>query len=169
MESAFAHIHDVHTLSKRITSLLSILSCTVCFYCVCVCLPAPHSLQTASLKLVFFSSHSSVSAVSLSSLPVPRSQSLRDGPVSSWFWTQWRRLQSQKPLGPRAQRNSKRHQPVPSSSSSCIPAHWSHIWFLQQIHRGPQITEKPLDIFFSPTAHIYYTVRPYRAQDLWAD
>ncbi len=26
-----------------------------------------------------------------------------------------------------------------------------------------------LIFFFSPTTHIYYTVRPYRAQDLWAD
>lgn len=139
----------------------------ICFYSVLrylllflgVCLPVCLSLQTASLKLLPPpppSPHLS--------LPRTRSQSLRDGPVSSWFWTQWRRSQPQKPLGPRAQRNSKRHQPVPFSPTYLTSVakflaehnHSETVWFF-----GPFIST------FNP--YIYCAVSPCRAQHLWAD
>lgn len=115
-------------LPSRIICFYPLLHCLLLL--LSVCLPVPHSLQTASLKLFFFFSL----LLCIPHLPLlppcTRSQSLGDGPVSSWFWTQWRRLQSQKPFGPRAQPNSKQHQSVPSPSFSCMPAHWSHIRFI---------------------------------------
>lgn len=123
------------------------MAMVICFYSVlhylllflCVCLPVFLSLQTAFLKLLFFFPPS----LSLS-LPRTRSQSLRDGPVSARFWTQWGRSQPQKPLGPRAQRNSKRHQPVTFSSTHLTSVakflaernHSEAVWFFA-VHSSP--------------------------------
>lgn len=116
----FTHIHYFPSAQADnvvlVISLDPLLRCVLLF--LSVCCTSPHSLQTASLKLLFFS-HSSSSASPFLSLSNPciRSQSLRDGPVSSRFWTEWRRPESQKPFGARAQRNRK----LPPSVA--IPAH----------------------------------------------
>ena len=142
----------------RMICFYSVLRCLLLF--LCVCLPVSLSLQTASLKLLRPPPPPSPSL----SLPRTRSQSLRDGPVSSWFWTQWRHSQPQKPLSPRAQRNSKRHQLVPFSPTYLTSVakflaehkHSETVWFF-----GPFIST------FNP--YIYCTVSPRWAQRPWAD
>lgn len=85
--------------------------------------------------------------------PCTRSQSLRDGPVSSWFWTQWWCPQPQKPFGSGGQRNSKQCL----FSPNCISMHWPHIWFLLQIYHKQQ----PQQLLSLKFTYSFFTPCPF--------
>ncbi len=111
--------------TQRWSSVSIQLHCLFLFLCVCLPVPPPLSNSIFEITSIFFCSHPTTPSLLP---PCSRSQSLRNGPVSSWIWTQRWRPQPQKPLGPRAQRNSKLLQSVPSSTFSRIPPHWLYIF-----------------------------------------
>lgn len=122
-------------LPSRIICFYPLLHCLLLL--LSVCLPVPHSLQTASLKLFFFSHSYSVSPISLSSLLAPdhsRSEMDLSAPGSE---------PSDDAFSLRSRSVPGLNQTVSSINLCLLPPsaaclHTDHILDLLQIQHGPQ-------------------------------